>query len=68
MYKSVDDDSHDGECVVNEFLLRSDYLIRVENSYQDTDSSVRESDVGRARWPDPPVGELEIKYEAFSPW
>jgi hypothetical protein len=23
---------------------------------------------GRARWPDPPLGELEIKYEAFSPW
>jgi hypothetical protein len=23
---------------------------------------------GRARWPDPPKGELEVKYEAFSPW
>ena len=28
----------------------------------------RISEVGRARWPDPPVGELEVKYEAFSPW
>ena len=68
MYRSNDDQKIDGECVLNEFLLRSDYLIRVENSYQDENSLERISEVGRARWPDPPVGELEVKYEAFSPW
>jgi lipocalin len=68
MYRSNEDDRNDGECVLNEFLLRSDYLIRVENSQQDPHTLQRESLIGRARWPDPPVGELEVKYEAFSPW
>ena len=35
MYRSEDDDRNKGECVTAEFLLRSDYLIRVEHSYQD---------------------------------
>ena len=67
MYRSEDDDRNQGECVTAEFLLRSDYLIRVAHSYQD-EVGFRSELIGRARWPEPPKGELEIKYEAFSPW
>jgi len=69
MYRSEDDDRNKGECVTAEFLLRSDYLIRVEHSYQNMNNGERNDQlVGRARWPEPPKGTLEIKYEAFSPW
>lgn len=68
MYRSPDPERDTGSCVTNEFLLRSDYLIRVENSYQLEDDPSRYMTAGRARWPNPPIGELEIKYEAFSPW
>lgn len=68
MYRSHDDHKSQGKCITAEFLLRSDYLIRVENSYQYEHSEHRGEYVGRARWPDPPKGNLEVKYEAFSPW
>ena len=71
MYRSPEPERDTGTCTMNEFLLRSDYLIRVENTYQDPDypdDPTRYMNAGRARWPNPPFGELEVKYEAFSPW
>mgnify|MGYP001104904382 CR=1 FL=1 len=68
MYTSPDSERTTRGCIVNEFLLRSDYLIRVENTYQLDGDTTRYMTAGRARWPNPPIGELEVKYEAFSPW
>ena len=42
-------------------------MIRVAHSYEDY-FGFRSELIGRARWSDPPKGELEIKYEASSPW
>ena len=67
-YRSPDPQRDTGICVANDFLLRSDYLIRVENTYQEEGDDERYMTAGRARWPEPPKGVLEVKYEAFSPW
>jgi hypothetical protein len=68
MYRSPEPERDTGSCVVNDFLLRSDYLIRVENTYQLNDEPTRYMTAGRARWPNPPEGELEVKYYPFAPW
>lgn len=70
MYRSKDDDEDElGQCITTELLLRSDYLIRVENSKQLPGSKERPpSQVGRARWPEPPYSMLEVKYSAYEPW
>ena len=67
MYRPQDSDRATGQCVTTEFLLRSDYMIRVENSQQLPDQT-REDFVGRASWPIPKLGTLKVKYWPYSPW
>lgn len=53
--------------MISDLTLRSDYLIKLENSGVGPDG-MRKPVTARARWTDVPRGRLEIKYGAFAPW
>ena len=51
-----------------DYLLRSDYQVKIENTMLNLEDQIATFINGRVRWPNPPSSELEIKYSAFKPW
>ena len=56
-----------GDCAVYDFSLRHDFLITVSNHAQGSNNNQFFTQ-GRARWPEIPLGLLELKIGSFNPW
>ena len=63
MLRSSDDKKFDGDCVTVDYLLRSDYQVKIENTMLNLEEQTATFINGRVRWPNPPSSELEIKYK-----
>ena len=55
-----------GDCALYDISLRHDFLVEMRNSAS-VNGHLYKS-VGKARWPEIPIGTLEVKNSAFGGW